>query len=307
MTLTGKVISDPDKTIRYVPLVSEVIERTWFSLGERVKKGEKLMDIRSTDLSALEADLIGAEADAAVARREAESARSMHADGILSQRELLEVEARLKQAEALTNKLKADISVFGSSRGNGLFTVSSPIDGYIIDKSVATGSTVSAEGEPAFAIADLSTVWIIANVYASNLSFVREGMEAVITTLSYPGEEFPGTITTLSQVFDPEDKALKARIVMENPGLRLKPEMSVVITLKEKYTDHRVTVPSDVVIFDNDAYYVVVREAEDHFTIRRVVPAGHSGTSTFLASGLSAGEHVVATNPLLIYSELKGK
>ncbi|MCD7916230.1 MAG: efflux RND transporter periplasmic adaptor subunit [Tannerellaceae bacterium] len=307
MTLTGKVISDLDQTVAYIPLVSGVIERTYFSLGDKVSKGQKLMDIWSTELSALEAEMISVETALTIARRELRTARSMHADGMLSERELLEAKGQAKQAEAMLGKLKADISVFGSSKGNGTFAVTSPVNGYIITKDVSQGSTVSAEGDPAFTVADLSSVWIIANVYASNLSFVREGMEAVITTLSYPGEEFSGKISTLSQVFDPEDKALKARIVMVNPDLKLKPKMSVVITLKETYTHQKVAIPSEVLIFDNDTYHVIVEEGEGHFSIREVVPVGHTRDMTFLAAGLKEGEKVVAKNQLLVYSELKGK
>ncbi|MCC8144204.1 MAG: efflux RND transporter periplasmic adaptor subunit [Tannerellaceae bacterium] len=219
MTLTRKVISDPEKTIAYIPLVSGIIERTYFSLGNKVNKGQRLMDIRSTELNSLQAELISTESELAVARREWQTAQSMHKDGMLSERELLEAEAQVKQAEAMLAKLTADLSVFSSNKGNGTFSVTNPASGYIITKDVTSGTTVSAEGEPAFTIADLSSVWIIANVYASNLSFVREGMDAVITTLSYPGEQFPGKITALSQVFDPEDKALKARIAMPNPEL----------------------------------------------------------------------------------------
>ncbi|MCD7977479.1 MAG: efflux RND transporter periplasmic adaptor subunit [Tannerellaceae bacterium] len=307
MTLTGKVISDPDKTVAYIPLVSGVIERTYFSLGDKVNKGQKLMDIRSTELSTLEAELVNAESELAIARRELKTAQSMHTDGMLSERELLEAESQVRQAEAMLTKLKADISVYGSSKGNGTFSVTSPVNGYVITKEVTSGSTVSAEGEPAFTVADLSSVWIIANVYASNLSFVREGMEAVITTLSYPGEQFPGKISALSQVFDPEDKALKARIVLANPELKLKPEMSVVIKLKEVYGEQKVAVPSDGLIFDNNTYYVVVEEGNGQFTMREVFPVGHSNNMTFVTGSLEVGDKVVAKNQLLIYSELKGK
>ncbi|MCD8193647.1 MAG: efflux RND transporter periplasmic adaptor subunit [Tannerellaceae bacterium] len=307
MTLTGKVISDPDKTIAYTPLVSGIIERTYFSLGDKVSKGQKLMDIRSTELSGLQAELISTESELAIARRELQAAQSMHKDGMLSERELLEAQAQVNQAEAMLAKLTADISVFGANQGNGIFSVTSPASGYIITKEITSGSTVSAEGDPAFTVADLSSVWIIANVYASNLAFVREGMDAVITTLSYPGEKFPGRITALSQVFDPEDKALKARIVLPNPGLKLKPEMSVVIKLKETDTNQQVAVPSDVLIFDNDTYYAIVEETTGNFSIREVVPIGHNNNTTFLAGGLKEGEKVVSKNQLLIYSELKGK
>lgn len=306
ITLAGKIISDPDRTIRYTPLISGKIERTYFSIGDYVQKGQVLIDMRSTELSALHAEQISLETEIKIAERELRSAQSMYDDNMLSEKDLLEVKSRLIQTEAGLEKIKTDIALLGSNKGNGTFSIKAPISGYIIDKNVSTGTPVSADGEALFTIADLNTVWIVANVYASHLLFVREGMEANITTLSYPNEVFPGKINTLSQVFDPEDKALKARIMLPNPDLKLKPEMSVVIRLKDITQNGMVTVGSDAVIFDNNKYYVVVSVEENSYEIREIIPYDRNSNITYLSSGLEEGEEVVIKNQLLIYSELKG-
>jgi len=291
LTLTGKVECDPDKVINYAPLISGVITRTYFSPGDKINKGQTMLHLRSAELSTLQSEL-------AIAKRELQSAESMHEDKLISERELIEARATLA-------KLQADLSLYGENLGNGVFAIKSPMAGYVVEKNASSGSTVSEGDEPLFSIADLSTVWIMGNVHAGDLLFVREGMEVEITTLSYPGKVFHGKINALSQVFDPEEKVLKARIVMPNKELKFKPEMSVIINLKNKQSIPSVAIPSDALIFDNNRHFVIVEESTEQFTIREVTLQGHYNQITYISSGLKEGENVVVKNQLLIYSQLK--
>lgn len=306
LTLTGKVTYDPDKVINYVPLISGMVERTYFSFGDKVSKGQTLLDIRSADLSALQSELISAEADVRIAGRELESAQSMHKDKILSERELIEAEAKLKQAEAVYSRVKNDLTIYDSKQ-DGSFSIRSPIDGFIVEKNVSSGMPVSPDNGALFVVADISTVWVVINVYAGNLMFVKEGMNVDITTLSYPGEIFTGKINSLSQVFDPEDKVLKARIKMPNTDLRLKPEMSVVVKLKKETPDKILSVPSEALVFDDNAYFIVVEDSPGVFEIREVELYGSHGERTYIHAGLKEDESVVVKNQLLIYSGLKNQ
>jgi len=290
-TLAGKVIANPDKTISYSPLVSGVIAKSYFSLGDRVAKGQTMLDIRSSELSSLQSDLT-------VARRNLQSAESKYEDKLISETELIE-------ARSTYEKLQADMSLYGENKGGGVFSIKAPISGYVIAKYGNAGSTVSADSDPLFSIADLSTVWVVANVYAGDLQSVHEGQPVEISSVAWPNELFKGRINFLSQVFDPEDKALNARIVLPNTGLKLKPEMSVVVKLLNESSAEMIAVPSEAMIFDNNSYFVVVGNKD--FAIRAVVPFDHLNGVTYIREGLEAGEEVVTKNQLLIYNELKGK
>jgi cobalt-zinc-cadmium efflux system membrane fusion protein len=290
LILTGKVEYDPDKIIHYAPLMSGVITQTCFSLGNKVNKGETMLHIRSTELSSLQSELT-------IARRNVQSAELMYVDKIITERELIE-------ARATREKLEADLSLYGENMGGGIFAVKSPMTGYVVDKKVSAGSTVS-EGDAVFSIANLSTVWVMANVYAGNLQFVREGMDVEMTSFSYPDELFYGKIDALSQVFDPEERVLKARIVMNNNDLKLKPEMLMLVTVKDKTPRQFMAVPSDALIFDDNKYFVIVEEKEGVFVVRNVVPQGHHDKISYISLGLLIGEKVVVTNQLLIYQGLK--
>ena len=305
LILTGKVECDPDKLMSYVPLISGVVDRTYFSLGDKVQKGQPLLDVRSTELSALQAEKISLEAEEKIAERELKAAQAMFDDNMLSEKELLEVKGKLTQIRAAISKIKADMSFYGADRGSGVFTVNAPMSGFIVHKKASQGTSISADYDAVFTIADLSTVWITVNVYAGNLLFVREGMEVEMTTLSYPDEVFYGKINALSQVFDPDEKVLKARIVMKNNDLKLKPEMSMLIKLKDKTSQPLLAIPSDALIFDANQYFVVVEESPEKFVIRNVTLAGQHNKVSYISSGLSESETVVVKNQLLIYSGIK--
>lgn len=306
ITFAGCVTSDPDRTISYSPLVNGVIEKSYFSLGDKVTKGQNLADVRSPELSSLQAESVNLESELKIARRDFKSAETLFADKMISEKEYLEATGKLKIAQAAYDKIKTDIQIYGTSKSNGVFSIKAPQNGFIISKNCSPGSTISSSGDPIFAIADLNEIWVIASIYAGNLQFVHNGMDADISCISYPDKIFKGKISNLSQVFDPEDKVLKARIVLANPGLLLKPEMSVVVKLRNRSTAEMVSVPSDAIIFDNDNHYVVVKTGND-FHIREIKTLDHSGGKTYITSGLNAMENVVIKNQLLIYNELKGK
>ena len=306
LILSGKVACDPDKVVYYTPLVSGVVERTYFALGDKVMQGQPLLDIRSADLSAFNAEMISCEAEVEVVKREMQSAQALFDDHLLSEKELLEVKSKLKQAEAAFEKAKSDMSLY-LDRGQGVFAIKSPMTGYITDKKGAPGTPVSPDGHLLFTVADLSTVWITVNVYAGNLQLVTEGMAVEITALAYPDEVFQGTIDAVSQVFDPEEKVLKARIIMPNKDLKFKPEMFVMAKLKNETRQACLTIMADALIFDDNRYFAVVETVPGRFEIKEVQLQGHHRNNAYIRAGLDEDDRVVVRNQLLVYAELKGK
>lgn len=307
ISLTGKIDYDPDKIVNYVPLVNGVVERTYFSTGDKVQKGQKLIDFRSTELSSLYSDFVILEAEVKVAEREMERVRSLYEDNMLSEKEYFEAQSKLRQTQASLQKTRTDMAVFDINDESGTFSIKSPMTGYIVEKNVASGSTISSGSEPLFIVADLSTIWVIANIYAGDLGFVHEGMEASFTILSYPGETFHGKINNISQVFDPEEKTLKARIIMKNDEFKFKPEMTTLVKLKNENNIKLISIPDDAVIFDNNKYYVVIETSSGNFDIRGINIHGHSKGNTYVLSGIDENENIVIKNQLLIYAGLNNK
>lgn len=306
LVLTGKVEYNPDKVVEYSPLVNGVITQTYFSLGDKVNKGQVLANVKSMEINSLHSEKSSLQAELATAQRELKSAESMHKDSMLSDAELQEARSKVMQAQAELSRVNSDMSVTGSNKSGG-FSIVAPISGYIVTKNIAPGTMVSPDSDPLFTIADLNQVWITANVYASNLKFVKEGMPVDMTTLSYPEDVFVGKINQISQVFDSEERVLKARIVMDNPDLLLKPEMAMMIKLKNNTENLKVAIPMKALIFDEDKDFVVVKQGADKFVIKEVKLQGHNGDTAYILSGLKEGDEVVIKDQLLIYSQLKNK
>lgn len=306
LTVSGVVACDPDQSVSYVPLVNGVVVRTAFTLGAKVEKGQVMLDMRSPELSTLQAELNSVEAELKSALRGLKWAEEMLADKMLSEKELAEAQEKVGQAEAAKERVAAELEMFGEVKGRGVFSVLAPMGGHVITKQVTAGMTVAGGEEPLFTVANLGTVWIVANIYASNIPFVQDGMEAHISCISYPGQVFTSKVDAVSQVFDPEDKALKARIVVDNADLKFKPGMSVDIRFKQTASQSLVTLPADALIFDSNRYYAVVRLGTDRFGVREVTLFDTSHGKAYLTSGLTEGDEVVIKNQILVYSALMG-
>jgi cobalt-zinc-cadmium efflux system membrane fusion protein len=252
----------------------------------------------------MEAERKSLEAEIKILQRELESIQSMYKDNLASQKELFKAQGELNKAEASLEKVRINLSLYGSSGSDGTFVIKSPISGFVVEKGITAGMRIATESDPLFVVADISYVWIIANVYVGNLAAVKEGMSVEISTSAYPNEVFHGNIDVMSQVFDPEERVLKARIVMPNADLRLKPEMTVDLTLHDNHRTHLATVPTKALIFDDNRYFVV-KQTVNGFVITEVILHAQTNGKSYIASGIEAGDQVVIKDNLLMYSKLK--
>lgn len=305
MTLNGTVEYNQDKTIPFYSLVEGIVVSAKFSLGDFVKKGQLLAEIKSTDLNEFKTELRATEAELKVAKRELESVTSMYQDGISSQKELLEAEEDVQVLESKLRSAKSNLSMFNGQNKEGIYQILAPQDGYIVTKSIVTGMTLTDTDEPLFTIANLNDVWIMANVYATSMRYVKQNAAVSVSTLAYPDDQFEGKISTISQVFDAEERVLKARIVLNNHEMKLRPGMSAEIHLLiDDNQGEALAVPNNAIIFDNNQNYVVVYVDNCHQEIRQITPLTKNNEYTYVQGGVKEGETVITTNELLIYEQL---
>src|SRR5690554_1060055 len=303
--LTGGVETNPDKVINFVSLVGGLISKANFSLGDEVEEGQVLAELRSTELSNLESELTSLESQIKVAKKNLKAVQSMYDDGISSKKDLTEAKSELAIYKSEKQKVTSHLNLFSASSEKGVFQIKAPTSGIVTAKSISAGTQISAEGEPLFTISDLSEVWIMVNIYATNVQNVATGMEVNITTLSYPDVTFKGKINAISQVLDSEAKVLKARIVLENKDLKLKPGMLVdVIALKDKKTK-AISVPTHAMVFDDNQNFVVVYKSDCEMEIRKVEIFSRNNGFTFISRGLEENEKIISKNQLLIYEQIK--
>jgi cobalt-zinc-cadmium efflux system membrane fusion protein len=303
--LTGAVETNPDKVVHFMSLVNGVISNTWFSVGDRVSKGQVLAELKSTELSNLQAELKYVDVRLRVAEKKLQSVKSMFEDGLATQKDFNDAESDLEILQAEKQKIVANLQFFSASSEKGVFQIKAPATGIVTAKSIVPGTQISAEGESLFTISDLNEVWIMVNVYATNVKNIKTGMSVNITTLSYPDEVFKGKIGAISQVYDEEARVLKARVVLPNPDLKLKPGMVVDVTALKPGDSEALSVPTKSVVFDENQNYVIIYKSDCDMEIRKVDILTKNNGTTYISEGLQPQEKIVSVNPLLVYEHLK--
>lgn len=305
--LTGVVETNPDKVIHFISLVGGVVSKTYFSLGDEVKKGQVLADLRSTELSSLKSEQKNINTQIQVAERRLQSVKSMYEDGISSEKELLQAQSELDIYKAEHQKVISNLNLYSASAEMGVFQIKAPTSGIITAKSIASGTQIIAESDPLFTISDLNEVWVMVDIYATNVQHIETGMDLNISILSYPDITFKGKIDAISQILDKEAKVVKARVVLDNKDLRLKPGMMVdVIALKNKNVN-AIGIPTDSLVFDDNKNFVVVYKDDCALEIRKIEILSSNNGTTFIKTGVSENDQIISKNQLLVYQQLNNQ
>jgi cobalt-zinc-cadmium efflux system membrane fusion protein len=302
--LTGSIETNPDKVVHFVSLVNGIISNTYFSLGDAVTKGQLLAEMQSTELSSLQAELTSLKSQIEISKVDLSAKEQMFKDGISSNKELIEAQNELLILEAEKQKVENNLSLFSASSTKNVFQIKAPASGIITAKNINSGTTVTDNGEPLFSISDLNNVWAMANIYSTDIAHISKGMEVEIKTISYPDEIFRGRIDVISQVLDENAKVLKARIVLDNEGNKLKPGMIADITALKKTDKQMIAVPTSCLVFFNGKNYVLVYKDDCNIEAREVTIKSKGNGTTYIESGLNENEKIITKNQLLIFEAL---
>jgi Cu(I)/Ag(I) efflux system membrane fusion protein len=179
----------------------------------------------------------------------------------------------------------------------------SPVSGYVIFKSVLEGSHVKP-GETLFRIADTSEVWLLADIYESDIPFIKVGQKAKITVTSLPGKKLTGKITYLYPYLSPQTRSMKVRIELENPDGKLKPEMYAKVRIEVKM-GKRLSVPQSAVLDSGLRKLVFIRTGAGMYAPREIETGNPVGNYRPVLSGLKEGEVVVSSAAFFLDSESK--
>lgn len=306
ISLSGRISFDENKMVKVYPNSSGQLEEVKVSLGDYVSKGQVLAVLKSADVAGNYADMSSASADIAIAKRELENQESLFNSGISSEREYTTAKQNYDKALSAYQKIQQTIAINGggNTKAGGVFLIKAPQSGYIVEKNVTAGSFIRGDmGNNLFTISDLSDVWVWANVYESDIPKVKVGYDAKISTLAY-NKSYDGKVSEISQVVDPDSKALRAKIVLSNADLSLKPDMFANVTISSMESKQALGIPSNAVIFENGKNYVVVFKDNCNLSVKEIDIMKATPTFTFLNGGLQPGEIVVSKNALLIYGAL---
>ncbi len=303
---TGKVTFDEDHYARLLSPVAGRIASLRVRPGDRVSRGETLAVVHSRDAAAAANDHAEAMKDLDVAAKTYVMTRDLFAHEAASRISLDQAEADLTKAKARVARTSKSLDVLGISDGSDAVPLRAPIDGVVITRSVSEGQIVQGDGTPLIEIADLSRVWVIADVFERDLRLVKAGATADLTTNAYPDEHFAARVERIGDVLDPATRTAKVRFSVENPSRRLKPEMFAAIRLTTS-DEAAITIPVQAQVVEDGKSFVFVRSGERTFDRRPVQLADGGEGKLRVIAGLSGGEQIVTDGALLLRSEQRSK
>ena len=308
----------------YAGRVTRVIAKP----GDVVTPTSPLLELYTPDLIQAQSDFIGnatamltkAKNALSLARRNAERQQQLYLekaaalkDWQQAQADVTNAESDVQAAEAALLAARDKLRAFGKSAAEitriehghteRVVTVTSPLAGTITARKVGPGQFIRQDNtEPLFVIADLSQMWMLANVYESDVPWIKVGQPVEVRVMAYPEEVFKATITYIGAAVDPATHRVDVRAVVDNPAQKLKPEMFATFRIITHADLPYLAVPLSAVVRDGDKASVWVAQPEHQFVRREVKLGLEQNGYVQILSGLQADEHVAAEGGLLLGS-----
>ena len=303
--LNGKIIPNESKQAKVYALVSGKIKSLSVELGDYVKEGQTLAVLQSTEVAGVANDMSLAQSNADIARKSLESAEDLYKSNLATEKDLTTAKLEFNKANSELNRARQVSSITGGD--NATYLLKAPVSGNIIDKTITNNSEVRQDNSASlFTVADLSTVWVIASVYESDINKIHIGDNVIVNTLSAPDKNYNGRIDKIYDVLDPASRTMKVRISMLNPNNELKPEMFATINVKGKTEGRMLSIPSKAVVLDDSRQYVVVKKDKQELQVKPVQVLKRIGDKAFI-TGLAEGEQVVTNSQVFLFEALTAK
>jgi membrane fusion protein, heavy metal efflux system len=303
LVLPAVVEADPAHLIKVVPPLTGQIVKLMAQLGERVERGQPLLIFDSPDLGTAYADYERAKANLALAIKSRDRLGELVKTSAAAIKDLQQAETDSVTAEVEKERAQSRLRQIGvdpeKPSQSRTVTISAPISGSVIDLAVAPGAYWNDPTAALMTIADLSTVWVTANVPEKDISLVAKGEAVDVSFASYPGEVFKGQVLFISDVLDGDTRRTKVRTAFQNPGTRLKPNMFANVSFLAPKQLMPI-VPTAALVLKNETDEVFV-ETEPWILVERAVEiAFEDGDQAVIKSGLNAGDRVVTRGGVLL-------
>jgi len=296
MFVTGTVFPDISRTVPVISLASGRVVDIRARLGDTVRKGQLVLRIRSDDISGGFDAYRKAVSDELLARKQLDRAKLLYEHGAIAQQDLEVAQDSEDDAKTTLETAAEHLRLLGSDPDNpkGIVDIAAPVSGVITDQEVAIGAAVQAYSTPnPFTISDLSTVWIVCDVYENDMANVRMGEPADIKLNAYPDRVLKGTISNIGPILDPSIRTAKVRIEVANPGEMIRLGMFATATLFGKGKQTYAAVPASAIVHLHDRDWVYI-PLQGRFKRLEVVSGEQlPNQMQQVLSGLQPGQQVV--------------
>jgi membrane fusion protein, heavy metal efflux system len=308
LSVTGTVNPDISRTVPVITLATGRVVEIRARLGDFVQKGQILLRVQSPDIASAFSDYRKAVADEVLAQTQFQRSQILYDKGAISL-------SNLELARDTEDKAKVDVEttlehlhVLGVDKDHpsGVVDIKAPVSGVITDQQVTNAAGVQGlSGANPFTISDLSSVWILCDVYENDLADVHIGETADITLNAYPDKKYVGKISNIGPILDPNLRTAKVRIQVPNPDMLMRVGMFVTATFHGQKKVEYTSVPATAILHLHDRDWVYVPTGGKQF--RRVeVRAGNVLPNNMqeVRSGIQPGQDVV-TNALVMQSTVE--
>lgn len=302
LQVAARIDTDASRIARIGSPVAGRIIKLLVLEGQYVRRGESLATLHSTDLSDTQFSFIKAYSQENLARQATERAEQLVNADVMGRAELERRRAELLQASTEAAAFRTQLSGLGMTDAairklestrklNADYPIVSTISGTVLDRKVTIGQIVQP-AEIAFMVADLSNVWVIADVPEESSGRLHKGMEVIVKIPALPEQELHGKLSYVSPIVDPSTRTVQVRMDLPNPKGIYKPAMLAGLTFVDA-SERKNTIPSAAVVREENKDYVFVQIEPTKFMLREVSLGLESGDKRVLESGVSPGEKIV--------------
>lgn len=322
LTTDGNIAFNDDKVTPVFSPYTGRVSRLIAKLGDVVKKGAPLAVIQSSELVQGQSDVAAAQAVLDTARATEKRQHDLYDAGAGALKDWRQAQADLVAAEASLTAARGRLRILGKTEAEidalakapatmtEIF-VRAPIAGTITQRQVGVGqyltSAASGASTPVFTIADMSTVWLVANVRENDAPALRVGYPADVSVLAFPGKVFKARITWVGSAVDPSTHRLPVRAEAQNPHGELKPQMFATFSIATSDPVEAPAVPQGALIYEGGTTRVFVVGTDGSITGRAVRVGRSRDGMVEIVSGLRPGEKVVASGTLFIDRAVEGE
>ena len=296
LEIPGRVEADPEHVVHiFAPLSGRLLNLN-LTRGQEVHKGQTIAMLQSGDVAQARADFEKAHIETLRADHALERGKLLVAHEVMSQADFQEIKAVEEAAHAEQERARQRIHELGFSENGAtdMTAITAPIAGTILDIGTASGEMQrSLETTSGIAtVANLDTVWVTGDLFERDLGVVHPHDAVNLLFSAYPGETLHGTIGNIGDSLDPMTHAVKVRVVLANPGHRLKPAMFATLRISRP-SQVQIVVPLEAVLHDGNNTEVYVPTAGGKYALRQVAIGATRGKQIEILSGLRDGEQVV--------------
>ena len=310
LRLTGSVAYNGFLTTPVFAPIGGPVHEILVAPGQVVRKGQSLLTVTSPDYSVARSSFLKSRDAFALADKMYTRAQDLFAHGAIAEADLQQAESSRSQAHAEMESSADALRALGLNdpeavaknpvQSTAEIPVVAPVGGEIVERLVGPGQLLQAAGTQCFTISDTGSVWVLVNVYQSDLGFIRIGQDVEVVTESYP-ETFHGKISYIAPAMDATTRTLQARIVAQNPAHKLKKDMYVSAIVRAAALQNVLTLPEAAILRDTENEpFVYVQTAANEFSRRQITLGDSNDGRVQIKTGLKENERVAGNGSLFL-------